>query len=192
MTQQYCKCVYPSQCFHNLSICIQVQSVLSGTSGFKMLCCCKHFKQALWGLMITNPLKSNLTRHVAAHLLLMCFLLSWGCKEMSAGALLFCGIYLLSVVSGGSYTVCLSHTSCTESIPKERKVMQTRDSSKSSQMKSQGSHYASNILMQETRKSLTISVSKQLPSSQSLGECGVELCALCTPSATAPLGVGFI
>lgn len=36
--------------------------------------------------------------------------------------------------------------------------------------------------MQETRKSLTIIVSKQLPSSQTLGECGVywALCYVCT------------
>lgn len=84
------------------------------------------------------------------------------------------------------------HALGTESILKERKVVQTRDSSKSSQMISQGSHYASNIFMQETRKSLTISVSKQMPSSQSLGECSVGLCAVCAPSAAAPPGVRFI
>lgn len=171
------------------------QSVPLSTSGLK--CCvvanigCRKINKLYEGLITTNPLKSNLRRHIAAclHLMWFCFRGGEDVMKWEWVCIRFVGSRSLSVVPVGRCLISvharLSHW--TESIPTEGKVTQHRDSSKSSQMKSQGSRYTSmqhfNAREQKILNNHCVQTAVFLQRF-----AWIELCVLSEPSATAPLG----
>lgn len=128
-------------------LCISIHHNLFLSTHLALKCCVvvnigyKKINKLYEGLITTNPPKSNLRRHVSSSNVFFAFVgivrkREWVCISFVESP--------SQIVVWRSYKhMCLPAALCTESIPTKRKVIQPRDSSTSSQMKSQGSHYAS-------------------------------------------------